>query len=65
MDRERHGGWVSIMANRYRGIIYVGVTSDLAARITQHRNGRARSSVLATTLRDWCGLNSLNQSMKR
>ena len=39
MNRERHGGWVYIMANRYRGIIYVGVTSDLAARITQHRNG--------------------------
>ncbi len=25
------------MADRYRGTIYVGVTSDLAARIFQHR----------------------------
>jgi putative endonuclease len=34
-----HGGWVYIMADRYRGTMYVGVTADLAARILQHRNG--------------------------
>lgn len=28
------------MSNRYRGTIYVGVTADLVARITQHREGR-------------------------
>jgi putative endonuclease len=39
MDRERTGGWVYIMADRYRGTIYVGVTADLAARIFQHRQG--------------------------
>lgn len=39
MDRERFGGWVYIMADRYRGTMYVGVTSDLSARITQHRTG--------------------------
>ncbi|WP_408589711.1 GIY-YIG nuclease family protein [Novosphingobium sp.] len=39
MDRERIGGWVYIMADRYRGAMYVGVTSDLAARIHQHRQG--------------------------
>ncbi len=39
MDRERQGGWVYIMANRYRGTIYVGVTSNLAARVHQHRVG--------------------------
>ena len=27
------------MADRYRGTMYVGVTSDLAARISQHREG--------------------------
>ena len=32
------GGWVSVMASgRYR-TIYVGVTSDLARRVLQHRN---------------------------
>ena len=40
MDREQYGGWVYIMANRYRGPIYIGVTSDLAARISQHREGK-------------------------
>ena len=39
MERERRGGWVYIMADRYRGTMYVGVTSDLPARIFQHRQG--------------------------
>ncbi len=33
------GGWVYILADRYRGGTYIGVTSDLARRIWQHRNG--------------------------
>ncbi len=32
-------GWVYIIANRYRGTIYIGVTSSLAHRISQHREG--------------------------
>ncbi len=32
--------WVYILANRYRGGMYVGVTSNVAARITAHREGR-------------------------
>jgi putative endonuclease len=36
MDR---GGWTYILTNRPRGTIYVGVTSDLAARLHQHRSG--------------------------
>ena len=33
------GGWVYIMANRYRGGMYVGVTADAMARVDQHREG--------------------------
>jgi putative endonuclease len=33
------GGWTYIMTNRSRGVLYVGVTSNLAARISQHRRG--------------------------
>ncbi len=33
------GGWVYIMADRYRGTIYVGVTAHIAARVLQHREG--------------------------
>ncbi len=39
------------MSNRYRGMIYVGVTADLAARIYQHRQG---------TGSDYCAQHGLN-----
>ncbi len=33
------GGWVYIMSNRKDGVLYVGVTSDIARRAHQHREG--------------------------
>ena len=33
------GGWVYIMSNRRDGTLYCGVTSDLARRAWQHREG--------------------------
>ncbi len=39
MDRAERGGWVYILARRYRGELYIGITADLAARIVQHRAG--------------------------
>ena len=33
------GGFVYIMTNKHRGTLYVGVTSDLPARVWQHREG--------------------------
>ena len=37
------GGWVYIMADRYRGTMYIGVTSDIAARVWAHRERRGSS----------------------
>jgi putative endonuclease len=34
------GGYVYILTNKRYGVLYIGVTSDLAARITQHREGK-------------------------
>lgn len=36
----QRGGWVYIMASGAHGTLYIGVTADLAQRITQHREGR-------------------------
>jgi putative endonuclease len=33
------GGYVYIMTNKPFGVLYTGVTADLAARVLQHRNG--------------------------
>lgn len=33
------GGWVYIMTNRPNGTLYVGVTSDIARRAWEHRQG--------------------------
>ena len=33
------GGWVYIVTNKPHGTLYVGVTSDLARRIWEHRDG--------------------------
>lgn len=52
MDQERRGGWVYIMANCYRGALYVGVTTDLARRVSQHREG---------TGSDYCARRGLNR----
>lgn len=34
------GGWVYILADRYRGGTYIGATANLARRMWQHRNGQ-------------------------
>ncbi|MDB5669835.1 MAG: excinuclease subunit [Alphaproteobacteria bacterium] len=33
------GGWVYIMTNKPGGVLYIGVTADLVARVTKHRTG--------------------------
>ncbi len=39
------GGWVAIMANRYRGGIYGRVTVNIATRIHRHREGTGSTHV--------------------
>jgi len=36
------GGWVYLMTNQKDGTLYVGVTSDLARRAWEHREGVAQ-----------------------
>jgi len=33
------GGWTYIVTNKPHGVLYIGVTSDIAARMMQHRAG--------------------------
>ena len=33
-------GWVYIMTNKRGGVLYIGVTADLPARISQHKQGK-------------------------
>lgn len=33
-------GWVYIMTNKPNGVLYIGVTADLAARVLQHKSGK-------------------------
>lgn len=36
------GGWIYIMTNRRDGVLYTGVTSNLARRVSEHRFGISR-----------------------
>jgi putative endonuclease len=36
------GGWVYMMSNKPNGILYVGVTADLARRVYEHKEGLYR-----------------------
>ncbi|MEM9032830.1 MAG: GIY-YIG nuclease family protein [Pseudomonadota bacterium] len=37
------GGFVYILTNKPNGVLYIGVSSDLAIRIEQHRLGKVSS----------------------
>ncbi|MBU0658828.1 MAG: GIY-YIG nuclease family protein, partial [Alphaproteobacteria bacterium] len=33
------GGYTYVMTNKPRGVLYIGVTADIATRAQHHRNG--------------------------
>ncbi|MGD1958583.1 MAG: GIY-YIG nuclease family protein [Fulvivirga sp.] len=37
------GGYVYIISNKSRSVLYIGVTSDLESRVYQHRNNEGSS----------------------
>ena len=39
MFNSNKTGYVYIMSNKNRSVLYIGVTSDLGTRINQHHNG--------------------------
>lgn len=39
------GGWLYIMADRYRGGLYVGVSGNLIARVRAHKEGKGSRHV--------------------
>src|SRR4051794_9986930 len=39
----QRGGWIYIMTNKPRGVLYTGVTAELAMRVTQHQRGEGSS----------------------
>jgi len=45
------GGYTYILTNKPFGILYVGVTADIAQRITQHRDGHGSAFVRKWQLR--------------
>jgi len=46
-----HGGFTYILTNKPFGILYVGVTADIARRMVAHREGRGSSFVRKWQLR--------------
>ena len=44
------GGWVYIMTNKPFGTLYIGVTSNIVARVWQHREGMGSSFCKAHNL---------------
>lgn len=46
-----HGGYTYILANKPFGILYVGVTADIATRMVAHREGCGSSFVRKWQLR--------------
>jgi putative endonuclease len=41
--RVMKGGWVYLMASKPHGMLYIGVTAHLSARVDQHRRDRGSS----------------------
>lgn|GEM_PF-3156126 len=56
-------GYVYIVTNKPMGVLYIGVTDDLAKRVADTALARLRVSPSVTTAIDWCGLKHSRTSM--
>ena len=61
----KKGGWVYIMANRYRGGMYVGVTADVLRRVDQHRDGKGSTQFWISTKRGLFMWNGIRKSYRQ
>ena len=45
--------WVYIVTNEHDTVLYIGMTNDLARRITEHRVGEIPGFAADTAVRNW------------
>ncbi|MFN7011805.1 MAG: GIY-YIG nuclease family protein [Allorhizobium sp.] len=58
-------GFVYMMSDKPRGVIYTGVTSDLHGRVWEHRNEVRKGYTSKYNAKYWCGLKHIRTSFSQ